>query len=56
MTIFVGYFSATVEQLSSQALCLSDLHLKSDDSFAALEKFVVLNRFVISSTRVLQIG
>ena len=56
MTISVGYSSATAKQLSSLALYLSDLHFKSVDSFATLEKFVVLNRSVTSLTRVLKIS
>ena len=56
ITFFAECFSTTVKQLLKLALCLSDLNLKSVDSFADLETFVVVNCFVTSSTKVLKIG
>ena len=56
MTFFAGYSSTVVEQLLSQALCLSDLHFKLVALLADLEASVVSNRFIASSTRELKIS
>ena len=56
MTFFVEYSSSTVQQPLWLALCLSDSHFKSVDSFVDLEKFSVLNRFIASSTELLRIN
>ena len=56
MTFFARYSSNVVEQLLSQALCLSDLHFKLVVLLADLETSVVSNRFTASSTRELKIG